>query len=464
MQLKWSNLKSKKKLIFVLILSICIQITIFLIIQLSDWVSQRPVNEPWFVFLTQTIEPYSDYKIWYQTFARQTLYENWLPYIKILRINVPEAEWYRFWFIENEELYLNFIYPPFFFYILILPSLINVELVFLPLILTNILLPIIIYKFLKKSFNHRVAEWGFIATAVNPLYLFYSGGLALNSSLITFFFILTLYFISINRFGLSIVSLSVSILFKQIIIFLVPPIVIYIVLKSISNKSEASFIKYLKKFLLYSSTLLIILFFGSLPWIILTPENYIISLLTGGPQKPTFYPTFHFPYPHYNYPIFWFDFLYSFNAPYLVFWFFGFLNFTYIGVITLELVVIYTLIYWHNKSILNWVKFLDMIIYTTFLSYLFFPRGLYKYYFSFYVPLIILWVCFHFGDKISNINSKGKNWILISLLISMIFMLLPRTFYLILIWGIFFYLVKKNSTLTNTMLKSTSNIKQNIDY
>ncbi|MFW9865986.1 MAG: glycosyltransferase family 39 protein [Candidatus Thorarchaeota archaeon] len=458
MQLKWSDFKSKKKLIFVFIVSIFIQITIFLLIQVSDWVSQKPVNDPWFVFLTQTIEPYSDYKIWYQTFTKQTLYENWLPYINILRINVPEVEWYRFWFIENEELYLNFIYPPFFFYILILPSLINVELVFLPLLLTNVLLPIIIYKFLNKSFNHRVAEWGFIATAVNPLYLFYSGGLALNSSLITFFFILTLYFISTNRFGLSIVFLSTTILFKQIMILLAPPIIIYIVLKSISDKSEASFINYLKKFFHYSSTLLLLLFLGSLPWIIIAPENYISSLLTFGLQKPTFLPSFHFPYPYYNFPIFWFDFLYSFNTPYLVFWFFGFLNFTYIGVIALEIVVIYMLIYWYNQSILNWVKFIDIIIYTTFLSYLFFPRGLYKYYFSFYVPLIILWTGSHFTNKLRSETKKRTNWILIIVLISIIFMLLPRTYYLILIWGLFFYILKKNRILTKKLFDENTSL------
>lgn len=456
MELKWRELKSKKKLIFVLIISICIQITIFQIIQLSNWISQKPINEPWFKFLTQTIEPFSDYKIWYQTFAKQTLYEGWLPYMKIFHIILPEEEWYHFWFVENEDLFLNFIYPPFFFYILILPSFISIQLIFLPLLLTNVLLPILIYKFLSNSFNQKVAEWGFIATAVNPLYIFYSGGLALNSSLITFFFVLTLYFISTSRYGYAIICLGITILFKQIIIFLAPPIIMYITLKSVIDKKVPFFNNYKKKFLLYSAILIIILFIGSLPWILIAPGNYLFTMLAPGIQPPTLLPTFHFPYPHYNYPIFWFDFLYSLKAPTFVFWIFGFLNFTYVGIIILEIVIMKILFKWHREGILNWVKFLDIIMYATFLSYLFFPRGLYKYYFSFYVPLVVLWICFHFGYKLANSNSKGTNWTLIIVLISIIFMLLPRTYYLLLIWGVFFYILKKNRILTKNLLDRTS--------
>ena len=456
MELKWRDLKSNKKLIFVLSISICIQITIFLIVQLSNWISQKPDDGFWFKFLTQTIEPYSDYKIWYQTFAKQTLYENWLPYLKLFHIELTEAEWYHYWFVENEDLFLNFIYPPFFYYILILPSFISIQLMFLPLLITNVLLPILIYKFLNNSFNQKVAEWGFIATAINPLYLFYSGGLALNSSLITFFFVLTLYFISTSRFGYSIVSFAVSILFKQIMIFLAPPIIMFITLKSAIDKKYPFLNNYKKKFFFYSAILGIILFLGSLPWFLIAPGNYLFTMIAPGVEHPTLVPTFHFPYPHYHYPIFWYDFLYSLKAPTFLFWIFGFLNFTYVGIISLEIVIMKILFTWHKKGILNWVKFLDIIMYSTFLSYLFFPRGLYKYYFTFYVPLVVLWVCFHFSYRLSKNNSKGTTWTLIIGLISIIFMLLPRTYYLLLIWGVFFYILKKNRILTEKMLNDTS--------
>ncbi|MFW9878504.1 MAG: hypothetical protein ACFFG0_35940 [Candidatus Thorarchaeota archaeon] len=440
----------------VLIISIFIQITIFLIVQLSNWISQKPVKKPWFIFLTQTIEPYSDYKIWYQTFGRQTLFGGWLPYMEIFDVVVTEEEWYNFWFVENEGLFLNFIYPPLFFYILILPSFISIELMFLPLLITNVLLPIAIFKLLSKSFSQKVAEWGFIATALNPLYLFYNGGLVLNSSLITLFFILALYYLSEHRYGYTILFLGISILFKQIILFLVPPILMYISLNSDIDQKVAFLNNNKKKFLYYSVILIIILFIGSLPWILVTPGNYLFSVFAPGILPPTIFPAFHFPYPHYHYPIFWYDFLYNVKAPYIVFWVFGFLNFTYIGIIILEIIITYMVYSWHRKNILNWVKFFDIIIYSAFLCFLFFPRGLYKYYFSYYVPLIVLWICFHFGNKLSNNSVKGTNWILVIILISIIFMLLPRTIYLILIWGVFFYILKKNSILTKDLEASIS--------
>ncbi|MFW9877317.1 MAG: hypothetical protein ACFFG0_29865, partial [Candidatus Thorarchaeota archaeon] len=376
----------------------------------------------------------------------------------------PEEQWYYFWFIENKDLSLNFIYPPLFFYVLILPSFISIQVMFLPLLITNVLLPIVLYKFLSKNFDQNVAEWGFIATALNPLYLFYSGGLALNSSLITLFFILTLYYLSENRYGYAILFLGISILFKQIILFLAPPILMYIALNSVIDKKYPSINNSKKKFFFYSAILIIILFIGSIPWIFVTPLNYLFSVFAPGILPPTLFPTFHFPYPHYHYPIFWYDFLYNLKAPYIIFWIFGFLNFTYIGIIILEIVITYMVYYWHKKNILNWVKFFDIIIYSSFLSYLFFPRGLYKYYFSFHVPLIVLWICFHFGYKLSNINLKRTNWILIITLISIIFMLLPRTFYLVLIWIIFFYILKKNRILTKELENSTSNEKSSLNF
>ena len=457
MKLKWIDVKLNKRILFIFIISLCIQISFFIIIQLSNWISQKPVDEPWFTFLTQTVEPYSDYKIWYQTFASQTLYEGWLPYLNILNIYVPEAEWYNFWFVYHEELFLNFIYPPFFYYILILPSLISVDFVFLPLLLANVFLPILIYKFLRNNFNRQVSEWGFIATCFNPLYIFYGGGLALNVSLITIFFVLTLYYISKNRFGLSIICLSISILFKQIMLLLVPPIVAYLAINSINNKIEVNIFNYLKKILFYCGIIVIILFFGSMPWILIAPVNYLSTMFSPGVQAPTLLPIFHFPYPYYNFPIFWYDFLYWFQAPYIVFWIFGFLNFTYIGIVALEFVMIIMIFYWKKRNILNWVKFLDILIYTLFLSYLFFPRGLYKYYFSFYIPMLIIWVTFHFGDTLSSKNSKKFIWILISIGISIFFMFLPRTLYLLLIWALFFYILMQNRSL----MKRQKDIKIN---
>jgi len=441
------NLKSNKKLICVFIISISIQILIFILIQISNWISQIAVDEPWFNFLMQTIEPYTDYKAWYQPFTRQTLFKNWLPYLEIFKYPIKEENydaWFQFWFVEQHEFLRNFIYPPLFFYVLILPSIISVDLVFLPLLLANIILPIVMYNFLAKNFEQKVAEWGFIATALCPLYLFYTGGLVLNTSLVTLFFILTIYYLSDNRYGYTILFLGITILFKQMMIFFIPPILIYIVLKS-TSKEEASFFKHIKIFLRYTAILGIVLFIGSLPWIIITPVNYLRSLFALGTLEMTFYPPLNLP--NYNLPVYWFDFLHGLGAPYLVLYVFGFLNFTFIGILLLEIVITILVYNWHRKNKLNWLKFLDILVYTAFLSFLFFPRGVYKYYFPFLVPLIVLWVCYHFSDRLNTDYSKRRNWILIIVFGSIFFMLIPRLYYLLLIWVILIYIIIKNRLL-----------------
>ncbi len=435
MYINWTNLSNKKKLITVFIISICIQLTIFLLIQSSGWLSQVSSDDPWFVFLTQTIEPYTDFKFWYQPTASQFLFKEWLPYLNLINL------------VNNPEHLRPFIYPPLFFYVLIIPSFINVNLVVVPLLLSNILLPIVVYNLLNKVFEQKVAEWGFISTALCPLYLFYSGGMALNSSLITLFFVLSLYYISINRFNYAIIFLSISILFKQIVILLVPPILFYLILKSNLGREKVTYLNYIKKFLQYSAILTLTLFIGSLPWILISPNNYIISLTAYGTFRPTLRPYFGPLYGHYNIPRFWYDFLIYLNAPYEVFYVFGFLNFSYVGLIIIEIAVIVMIYYWYQKNILDWKKFLNIIIYTTFLTYLFFPRGTYKYYYSFLIPLIVLWICFNFDTVLSYNGFKRKNWLLTIILVSITFMLIHRYYYQLLVWAIFIYILIKNRTL-----------------
>ena len=192
-----SSLKRNRKLILIFLISVIIQIALLIIFQVFNWVSQHAINTPWFKFLMNTLEPYSDYIYWYQRFAKQFFYEKWLPYF-----NVPtNPNKYR-----NLLLYiidvimgntnLSFIYPPFFFYSIIIPASISIELVFLPLFLANLLLPIVVYKFLVIFTKKKVAKWGFIATALSPLLIFYNGGLLLNTSYVTLFFVIALYFMS----------------------------------------------------------------------------------------------------------------------------------------------------------------------------------------------------------------------------------------------------------------------------
>ncbi len=447
--MRLSYLKSRKKLIIAYLISLLIQIILIMGFNYYNWMSQVSQNSLLYEFLRSSLEPYHDYQIWYKSFVKNWLYEDWIPYTYFL----PEIEGYTNWFSYLWDLLVGinqyyYIYPPFFLYLLTLPGLIDVNLIFIPLLVSTNLIPIIIYKFLSKQCNEKVAEWAFIATAFCPFLIFYNGGLLLNTSIVTLFFIITLYLVSLNKFKLSCVLLSISFLFKQTVIFFVLPMLAYMVIQSSKNK-EGKFIKlYFKELLIYSTLILGTIFLGSLPWIIVNPRGYVNSIFVN--QGFTFFPSFQVL--HHSSPVHWYSFLAGLNFPYWILYILGFLTFSLIGIIILEIVIVALLHYWYYQKTLNWLKFLDTITYIAFLTHIFFPRGVYKYYFTFHIPITILWLTYHFKDIYLKKNNTRVRWLLYFIGILAIIMLIPRNFYLLLIWAIIIIMIKINLNI-NLRLK-----------
>lgn len=434
-------LKERKKIVNTYILSIIIRgmIAFFFIIYLPNIISS---NSIWNELLMNNIESYADYKYYYQGFASEFVNGHWIPYRSCVH------------FKHNE---FPYVYPPFFLYVISLPALISVDLVFLPLFLADILLPIVIYKFLIKSQGQKIAEWGFLASAFCPLSIFYNGVLFLNTSLVTLFFIISLYFISINKFKTSIVMLGITILFKQTIILFVLPIELYIIFQSTEDKT--SIIAYFKKAILYFGILSIVVILGSLPWIILFPEEYIRANAAGGGTSltPKFVPI------GMTWPVSWYSFLINWGAPYWLLYIISFLNFTFIGIIFTEILSLFLLQRWYLKKNLNWTKLLDLIVLIAFLTHLFFPRGVYKYYFTLHVPLVILWICFHFGETMKEKSSQRKKIFLIFVSVSLIMLITPRLYYLLIIWILFFVWSKKTLRMYKTISPIDSTNKSIIE-
>ncbi|MGV9199024.1 MAG: hypothetical protein ACOC4M_09310, partial [Promethearchaeia archaeon] len=161
-------------------------------------------------------ELFDDYHYYYKEFARQFISGEWTPYI------------------ENAELAsfdYPLIYPPFFLYVITLPAFISSKITFIPLFLANCLVPLLIYKFLGQFHTKKVAEWGLLATALSPILILYTGSLFLNTSLVILSFTLTLYCIAKKNYNLAIILLGISLLFKQITLFFILPIILFIILK-----------------------------------------------------------------------------------------------------------------------------------------------------------------------------------------------------------------------------------------
>ncbi|MFX1258362.1 MAG: hypothetical protein ACFFAN_10915, partial [Promethearchaeota archaeon] len=256
------------------------------------------------------------------------------------------------------------------------------------------------------------------------------------------------YFFSINRFKWAVFTLSVAFLFKQTVIFFILPLILYAILQSTEKKQST--VAYFKKAFLYFGIFIGTLFLGSLPWILLAPLNYINALSMG--QSPTFEPIFKSPGS--TCPIQWYSFLIPLGAPYWLLYIVGFLNFTLLGILIVEIVDLLLLSHWHRKKELDWLKILDLIVYTAILSHLFFSRGVYKYYFTFHIPLIVLWICFHYSEALVKNAVKQKRLLFLFIGISLIILIIHRFFYLLIIWIIFFVMVKKNLKLNKKNLKN----------
>ncbi len=439
--MRLNSLIKRKKLVFAFLISIAIQVIIILGFNYFNWISLISQNSFLYDFFRSSLEPYQDYQIWYKSFVKNFLYEDWVPYSAFFPDIGDYTDYFSFlWdlFVGISQYY--YIYTPFFLYAISLPGLINLNLIFIPLLISTNLLPIIIYKFLSISCNDKVAEWGFLATVLCPLLIFYNGGLLLNTSLVILFFISTLYLVYIKKYKSACVLLAISFLFKQIVLFFILPILAYMVIESSKNR-EGKFIKiYLKRLLLYSTIILGVIILGSLPWIIINPIGYIKCVFVS--QGFSFLPSFQIP--NFNSPMHWYSFLVGLNLPFWILYILGFLTFTTFGIIIIEIIIIVLIHRWYHQKTLDWKKFLDIIQFTAFFSHLFFPRGVYKYYFTFHIPIIILWLGFHFKNLLDEKKSIRTKMFIYFIAISFLILLIPRNFYLLFIWGIVIFMIIKN--------------------
>jgi hypothetical protein len=452
--MRLNTLIKQKKLVIAFLISLAIQVIIILGFNYFNWISLISQNSFLYDFFRSSLEPYQDYQIWYKSFVDNFLYEDWIPYSAF----IPDVGDYTDYFSFLWDLFIGlsqyyYIYTPFFLYVIALPGLINLNLIFIPLLISTNLLPIIIYKFLSVYFTKRVAEWGFLVTVFCPLLIFYNGGLLLNTSLVTLFFITTLYLVFIKKFKAACILLAITFLFKQIVMFFILPILAYMVIESSKNREGKFSIIYLKNLLLYSTIILGVIVLGSLPWIIINPTGYIKCIFVS--QGFSFLPTFQIP--NFNSPMHWYSFLLGLNLPYWLLYILGFLTFSTFGVIIVELIIIILIHKWHYQKSLDWLKLLDLIIYTAFLSHLFFPRGVYKYYFTFHVPIIILWLVFHFKDLLDENKRTRTRGFLYFIALSLLFLLIPRNFYLLFMGVIVVIMIYTNLKL-NERIETNSTI------
>jgi hypothetical protein len=171
--------------------------------------------------------------------------------------------------------FATYTYPPLFLYALypfyVIGGAVGAS---FPIVVSDAATSPLVYLIVKKLAKGRVALAAGLMYALCPFALFYEGYLWLSSQPMTFFMILAIYLLRSGKPKYSAFSMAIAVLFKQEALFILPVYGIW-------------FAKWFKKSVWKGSlTFLLTVLAVSLPFLILFPVNYVLSLTHLLPSNP----------------------------------------------------------------------------------------------------------------------------------------------------------------------------------
>jgi hypothetical protein len=303
------------------------------------------------------VEGFNDFEYYYQTWVKHFLSFNWYPYSKG---NIMDAlNWYS--------------YPPFFLYLISFFGIFCKWCSAIPIIILDAMCVVIVYKILDLSLNNKNIFIDSIIYCFSFVNIFYLGIYWLNPSPMNFFLLLSIYYLIKDNNYISIIYYVISVMMKQTALYYGP-----LFLSLYLGKQK------LKDW--WKPIFLIILFFiiFSIPYIFLTPINYFSHLLVS-PFPNT---NIRIIKPKDNQPITFVHFLiYGLKInPNLIQIINTSISTYFMMAFSISLISSFSL----NSIKNNKLTYKDIIFLFTlngFFTYLFQPRGLYKYYLTNIMPL-----------------------------------------------------------------------------
>lgn len=285
----------------------------------------------------------------------------------------------------------HYAYPPLFLYLLTPFALVQLPpwTMALPLFAFDVASVILVYLIACKLMTHGEAFIASLAFAMAPINLWYNDFLWLNPPPMTFFILLAIYAFLSEKYGTSFVCLAIATLFKQIAFSLYP-----IFLVALLNRSDRRAV--IKNALLYG----VICFLGSLPYIVTIPRYYLWLLGVPGigsgwsPVKFTYYfgsPT--------SLAIVFGEDAYDPAKPLL--W--------------VALILSFVFLSWriYKTKIVDGIGFVASVLNALLLFHIFFPRGIYKYYYASITPFHAMFI-------------RNRRAILLFLGLNLLLLIIPR--------------------------------------
>lgn len=301
-----------------------------------------------------------------------------------------DNSWYLYEWLEPYNTYDFYSYPPVFMYFLVLtwrPGMSNLWMAF-PMILADAACAGVVYLILKEVIKTKtsriVAVVGGILMAIAPLNVIYDGIYWLNPGPVTLLTIIAFYFAIKKKWWQAFFWLAIATMTKQNALFFTYPMFMVMLGQKVREKRIIEAI--------LESIMVALLFIGvalllSIPYIVIDPYQYGRHMLFPGRKIQLIFETI----PQAS------NDCVSFAISLQELGFGGFLlkiasfgNYSMLWMI-LSATIIATGMFWrsYNNKLDN-IEFFEWIAIYTIFTHIFMPRGVYKFYTAYYVPMILI--------------------------------------------------------------------------
>ncbi len=298
--------------------------------------------------------------------------------------------WYPYRWIEPANVLDFYSYPPVFLYFLVLtwrPGMSNFWMAF-PMVLSDAACAGIVYLILKNviknKYSRGIALFGGLLMALAPINIIYDGVYWLNPGPVTLLTITAFYFGIKKKWWQAFFWLAIATMTKQNALFFAYPLFMVMLGEKVRNKSVSeALIESIMNAALFVGVILLL----SIPWIFISPYQYGRHMLfPGRPIEIRFEPV----NPASNDCVSFAKSLeqLGLSGPLLAMVSFG--NYSMFWMI-LSASIIAIFMFWRSyNSKLDGIEFFEWIAAYTIFTHIFMPRGVYKFYTAYFVPMILI--------------------------------------------------------------------------
>jgi Gpi18-like mannosyltransferase len=320
---------------------------------------------------------YSDFTYYYVDWIQGWFEDGWYPY----------TDWALA--INGDNMY-KYSYPPIFLYFLVLlwrSGMTHLWMAF-PMILADVccagMVFLIVKEIFKKNNSSTIAFFAGLIMCLSPINIIYNGVYWLNPGPVTLFTLVSFYFLLKKKWRQTFFWLALATMTKQNALFFSYPVFMIMLGDRIKNEGiKRGSLNSVMNALYY----IIICLLCSIPWIFISPANYGAHLLFPGQMLKL---NFDIKDPIVNNTI---QFSWSVNQLGISGFF---LNFIAFGINSMLFMIIGANLiaiplFWRSfKGKLGKIELFEWLSMYTIITHIFMPRGIYKFYSAYYMPIILI--------------------------------------------------------------------------